>query len=457
MQHKKQQFKGGQRSGRGGARRNGGRTGNRGKKVYINPEKFINKNVVIKDEKPQFDESVKFSDFNFVSQIDQNIEKTGFVHPSEIQKMAIPVALAGKDVIGLANTGTGKTIAFLLPIINAMLNQKSVNSEVLDLSSDGKPAKKRFKSALILAPTRELAQQINEEFKKFGAKTGLNSALLVGGVNIGGQFRDLRRRPQIIIGTPGRVMDHIGRGSLNLNTVSFFVLDEADRMLDMGFVNDIREIAASLPQDKQTFCFSATFNEGVRKIADDFMNNPETISTSVNQTSDHIYQDIIEFSSKEDRKSQLINLLEKEDFDKVIVFGETKFGVQRLSDELEKNGISSRAIHGDKNQGQRNRAIRQFKNNEANVLVATDVAARGLDIPNVSHVINYDTPQSYDDYIHRIGRTGRGGKSGSALTFVPTRDQRVVLNNNPRRNFKKPARMEGRNTGKNHRPARDSR
>ena len=177
MQHKKQQFKGGQRSGRGGARRNGGRTGNSRKKAYIDPEKFINKNVVIKDEKPQFDESVKFSDFNFVSQIDQNIEKTGFVHPSEIQKMAIPVALAGKDVIGLANTGTGKTIAFLLPIINAMLNQKSVNSEVLDLSSDGKPAKKRFKSALILAPTRELAQQINEEFKKFGAKTGLNSAL----------------------------------------------------------------------------------------------------------------------------------------------------------------------------------------------------------------------------------------------------------------------------------------
>ena len=201
MQHKKQQFKGGQRSGRGGGRRNN-KTGNRGKKAYINPEKFVNKNVVIKEEKPQFDESVKFADFNFVSQIDQNLEKTGFVHPSEIQKLAIPVALTGRDVIGLANTGTGKTIAFLLPIINAMLNQKSVNSEVLDLTSGAKPAKKRFKSALILAPTRELAQQINEEFKKFGAKTGLHSALLVGGVNIGGQFRDLRRRPQIIIGTP---------------------------------------------------------------------------------------------------------------------------------------------------------------------------------------------------------------------------------------------------------------
>ena len=455
MQHKKQQFKGGQRSGRGGGRRNN-KTGNRGKKAYINPEKFVNKNVVIKEEKPQFDESVKFADFNFVSQIDQNLEKTGFVHPSEIQKLAIPVALTGRDVIGLANTGTGKTIAFLLPIINAMLNQESVNSEVLDLTSGAKPAKKRFKSALILAPTRELAQQINEEFKKFGAKTGLHSALLVGGVNIGGQFRDLRRRPQIIIGTPGRVMDHIGRGSLSLNTVSFFVLDEADRMLDMGFVNDIREIAASLPDDKQTFCFSATFNDSVRKITDDFMDNPETISTSVNQTSDHIYQDVIEFSSKEDRKAQLMNLLSKDEFDKVIIFGETKFGVQRLSDELEKNGISSRAIHGDKNQGQRNRAIRQFKNNEANVLVATDVAARGLDIPNVSHVINFDTPQTYDDYIHRIGRTGRGGKSGSAFTFIPARDQRVILNNNPRRSFKKPARMEGRNTGKNHHSARNA-
>ena len=469
---KKQQFKGGSNQNRGP--RNGNRSGvyNRGnsrnktgnrRKAYIDPSKFINKNVVQLEGKPQFDESVKFAEFGFNEAIQANLDRAGFTHPSEIQKKAIPVAMTGRDVIGLANTGTGKTIAFLMPILHQMMEQKTNNPAVLDLTSEsGKSHAPRAKksSALILAPTRELAQQIHEEFKKFGQKTGLYSALLVGGVNIQGQFRDLRRNPQIIIGTPGRVKDHLNRGSVNLNTVKFFVLDEADRMLDMGFVNDIRQIASDLPKERQTFCFSATFSAEVQKIAEELMNDAEMVSTSVNQTADHIYQDVVEFSGSADRKNQLISLLNKDEFEKVIIFGETKFGVQRLSDELEKSGISSRAIHGDKNQGQRNRVIRQFKNDEVDVLVATDVAARGLDIPNVSHVINYDIPQAYDDYIHRIGRTGRAGKSGTAYTFVPeTKPQQsakrpsdVRVGNNPRRPFKKSVpRMQGENSGKNYR------
>lgn len=443
---------------RGGGRNSGGRGNSRRKKAIINPERFINKNTIkAEDQGSQFDESVNFADFNLDEKIQRNLRRAGFVHPSQIQNMAIPPALEGTDVIGLANTGTGKTIAFLLPILNALLHEKQNNPEVLDLSEGSNNRKPGRKSALILAPTRELAQQINDEFRKFSEKTGIYSALLVGGMNIGAQFRELRRKPQVIIGTPGRVMDHIKRGSLNLSSISFFVLDEADRMLDMGFVNDIKEIAASLSDDKQTFCFSATFNDQVKSITNGFMKDPVLVSAIVNQTSDHIYQDVVRYEGKDNKKDQLIEILETEAADKVIIFGETKFGVQRLSDELDKHGIRTKAIHGDKNQAQRNRAIKSFKNNEVDVLVATDVAARGLDIPNVSHVINYETPQSYDDYVHRIGRTGRGGKTGIALTFVPEKQAEVQAANNPRRRYKKPARMNGQSSGKNYRSNRDRR
>jgi len=275
-----------------------------------------------------------------------------------------------------------------------------------------------------MAPTRELAQQIDAEFKKFSAGMKLYSAICVGGVNITSQIRQLKRGPHIIIGTPGRLKDLLNRGMIRTDYMDTLVLDEADRMLDMGFVADIRAIAAQLPTEgRQTLCFSATMSDGVKMITSDFMNNPEVVSVKVNETSDHIHQDVVHFEDDTHRKEQLIEMLRQSDFEKVIVFGETKFGVQRLSDLLEKQGIASGAIHGNKSQGQRNRALRAFATNETNVLVATDVAARGLDIPNVSHVINYDTPQSFDDYTHRIGRTGRGGKSGKALTFIPKRSR----------------------------------
>ena len=441
---------------KGGSNRR--KSGRKAPKKYINPEKFINRNVIEVEEKPHFDESVNFADFAFVPVIQANLAKNNFKHPSEIQKKAIPLALEGRDIIGLSNTGTGKTIAFALPILNGLISKAQPQDGVLDLrESAKKQPRKASKMALILAPTRELAQQINEEFRKFSDKTGVHSALLVGGMNIGAQFRDLRRKPQMLIGTPGRVKDHIERGSIDLSKIEFFVLDEADRMLDMGFVNDIREIISQLPENRQTFCFSATFDARVQKITSDFMKNPEMISVSQNQTAEHIHQDIVEFTDMEDRKNLLFEILARNEVKKIVIFGETKFGVQRLSDELEKNGFSSRSIHGDKNQAQRTRAIKAFRTGAADILVATDVAARGLDIPDVSHVINFDTPQSYEDYIHRIGRTGRGGKAGSALTFVSKmgakEPKEAVVGVNPRRK-QHDSRM-GKNSGKNFRGGRD--
>ncbi|HWT40451.1 MAG TPA: DEAD/DEAH box helicase, partial [Dongiaceae bacterium] len=370
----------------------------------IHESKFINHTVVTPNhEENAYQPTHSFEDFHFTPVIQKNLAYIKYITPSAIQDQTIPFVLEGKDVIGLANTGTGKTAAFLLPIIEKLNKTRE------------------FESVLIMAPTRELATQIDDEFRKFSFGMKLFSVLLVGGVPLTPQLRGLARRPHVVIGTPGRIKDHIDRGTFKLERISYFVLDEADRMLDMGFVNDIRKIASMLPVDRQTLCFSATFSDGVKAIAADFMRDPEYVSVKVTETNDHIYQDVVHYDDQDHKKDLLLSLLSKEEFEKVIIFGETKYGVQRLSDMLDKSGVASRAIHGNKSQGQRNRALGDFKAAKARVLVATDVAARGLDIPNVSHVINFDIPQTYDDYVHRIGRTGRGGKTGSALTFVKKR------------------------------------
>lgn len=398
---KKRHFRGGKPHA-GSQRFKQRRNNNRGKQT-INPAKFINRDVETAESVVEYTAVHSFTDFNLPALLQNNLEAAGFQTPSAIQDQTIPLGLQKKDVIGLANTGTGKTAAFLVPIIDSLY------------------ANREYKSVLIMAPTRELAQQIDSEFRKFAQGMKLFSAVCVGGTNIGPQLRDLRRNPHVVIGTPGRIKDHIARKSLDLSNVHTFVLDEADRMLDMGFVHDIREIASLIPTKRQTLCFSATLNDGVKKIVQDFMHEPKLVSVKVSETSDHIFQDVVHFSDNEHKKDLLIAMLKQDDFERVIVFGETKFGVQRLSDNLERVGIASRAIHGNKTQGQRNRALNDFKENKSKVLVATDVAARGLDISDVSHVINYDLPQTYDDYVHRIGRTGRGGKAGSALTFVQSR------------------------------------
>ncbi len=388
-------FGGGRRGGNGGGRKGPA-------KKFIHPSKFINK-AVTKAEEVAYEPTHKFADFPFGSELHYNIAQKGYEIPSAIQDQAIPHIIEGRDVIGLANTGTGKTAAFLLPIIE---RQSGIMLRP---------------SVLIVAPTRELAQQIDEQFREFSKGMNLYSTLIVGGVNIDRQIRELKRRPHFIIGTPGRLKDLMQRRLLKMDNMTTLVLDEADRMLDMGFLPDIRQIVDTMPEERQTLFFSATITPEIEALTKSFLRDPVTVSVRTSETSDHVEQDVIEARDKAHKIELLTEMLQDEKYEKVLVFGETKFGVQRLSDHLDKSGIPSAAIHGNKNQSQRQRALKQFKDQKVKVLVATDVAARGLDIPNVSHVINFDTPQTYEDYVHRIGRTGRGGASGHAHTFIDAR------------------------------------
>lgn len=381
----------------GGARRGGGSRGPA--KKYIHPSKFINKAVAKADE-VVYESKHKFADFVFSARLHENIAKKGYITPSAIQDQSITSILEGKDLIGLANTGTGKTAAFLLPIVER------------ETGTQTSP------TVMIIAPTRELAQQIDEQFREFAAGLNLYSALIVGGVSVDRQLRDLKRRPQFIIGTPGRLKDLINRRYIPLDRMTTLVLDEADRMLDMGFLPDIRDIVNGMPVERQTLFFSATITPEIQALVNTFLKDPVTVSVRTSETSEHVEQTVIEARDKNHKVELLTEMLKGADYEKVLVFGETKFGVQRLSDHLDNSGIPSVAIHGNKNQSQRQRALKQFKDERVRVLVATDVAARGLDIPNVSHVINFDTPQNYEDYVHRIGRTGRAGASGKAHTFI---------------------------------------
>lgn len=380
------------RHNRGGGQKRGGGT-------YINPAKFVNAAVAKKDE-VVYESKHRFVDFPFSEALQRNIAAKKYETPSAIQDQAIPVILESNDVIGLANTGTGKTAAFLLPIIERIQR------------IDAQP------TVLVMAPTRELAQQIDAEFRDFAKDMRLYSTVVVGGTNIDRQIRDIRRRPHVVIGTPGRLKDLLNRKALNLSNINTLVLDEADRMLDMGFLADIQHIINLAPVDRQTLFFSATITPAIEKITRDILRDPVTISVRTSETAEHVEQTVIEARDKTHKIELLSELLSRDEYDKVLVFGETKFGVQRLSDHLSKGGIPSTAIHGNKSQSQRQKALKEFKDERVRVLVATDVAARGLDIPNVSHVINFDTPKTYDDYVHRIGRTGRGGASGTAHTFV---------------------------------------
>lgn len=369
---------------------------------YIHPDKFVSRAT---NHQTPIEHQIthQFADFPFHPHLHRNIRNQNYQTPSPIQDQAIPHILENQDIIGLANTGTGKTAAFLLPIINQLYSTK-------------KPL-----SVIVFAPTRELAQQIDEQFRIFSKDMKLFSTLLVGGSNIERQISQLKRQPHVIIATPGRTMDLIKRGSLLLNQINTLVLDEADRMLDMGFIGDIRTVVKQIPANRQTLFFSATMTTRVQQITEEFLTNPTTVSVGVVDASKSVDQDVIEASSKEEKMQKLLHMLEDSELEKVLLFGKTKFGVQRLSEQLSKKGFSSVAIHGNKSQSQRQKALRSFKDNRTRVLVATDVAARGLDIPNVTHVINYDQPATYEDYIHRIGRTGRGGATGKAFTFVEPR------------------------------------
>lgn len=373
----------------------------RGKKggSYIDPKKFINKAVAVAEEVP-YEPKHAFADFALSDPIKRNIQQAGYTMPTAIQDGAIPAIIEGKDVIGLANTGTGKTAAFVIPMLERIKDTQN------------RPA------VLIMAPTRELAHQIDDEFRKFSRGMRLYSSLIVGGMNIARQISDLKRGPHVVIGTPGRLKDLVNRRVLKLENVEVVVLDEADQMLDMGFINDIRFLIGQLPEKRQSLCFSATITPEIQRLLDGLLHDPTMVSVRTAETSEHVEQDVVRADNKEHKIEVLQDLLGKPGFEKVLIFGETKWGVQRLAETLTKNGFPAEAIHGNKTQPQRKRALQNFKDDRVKVMVATDVAARGLDIPNVSHVINFDQPNSYQDYVHRIGRTGRGGKRGSALTFI---------------------------------------
>lgn len=381
----------------GGGRRNTGGSRRGPKKDYIHPSRFVQAANPV--ERQTFVPNHTFEDFLVADVIKENLRNKGFVTPTPIQDQTIPLVLTGCDIIGIANTGTGKTAAFAIPIIHKLMNAPGSR-------------------ALIIAPTRELAQQIEQDCKSMGKGSRLNAALLIGGSSMVPQLRDLRGNPRIVIGTPGRIKDHIERRTLNLSNFDTVVLDEVDRMLDMGFIGDVTEILGSLAVERQSMFFSATMEPKVKKLIDTFSTEPVMVSVKQGETSENVNQDIVAYETNEDKMVQLHNILISDTVDKVIVFDDTQRSVERLSNELVERGFKADAIHGGKNQGQRQRALAKFKNNEIKILVATDVAARGIDVADVTHVINFSTPQSYEDYVHRIGRAGRAGKIGHALTFV---------------------------------------
>jgi superfamily II DNA/RNA helicase len=326
------------------------------------------------------------------------ITSSGLVTPSPIQDEIIPHILEGRDVIGLANTGTGKTAAFLIPLIDMTLRAYG-------------------RQTLILTPTRELALQIEVELKKLSGDFKLFATTCVGGTSIRPQIYGLKRKNHFIIGTPGRVMDLIERGSLQPSQITTVVLDEADRMLDMGFIGDMRKILSGVRPERETLFFSATMSDDIKRLVNDFLRNPITISVKKQDITSSIEQDVVKYAHV--HKFQILTeLLQDASMKRVLIFGAMKHSVEKLAQELISHGVTADSIHGNKSHAQRQRSLKRFKDSQARVLVATDVAARGIHVDGVTHVINYDLPSTYEDYVHRIGRTGRGSEKGKALTFV---------------------------------------
>jgi ATP-dependent RNA helicase RhlE len=378
---------------RGGFR---GRSRSRG--VSIDPAKYVNRASLLEPE-PEYIVAHQFTDFAISDQLKANIVARGYTQPTPIQDQVIPYILSGRDVVGIANTGTGKTAAFLLPLIDKVMRN-------------------RLEKVLIIAPTRELAVQIDDEFYQFSHGLHLRSALIIGGASMGNQVWKLKQHPNFIISTPGRLKDFVQQRLIQLSDYKSIVLDEVDRMVDIGFIVDIRYLLSLLPAKRQSLFFSATVSSQIEGIIQTFLTDPIKISVKKEETAHNIDQNIIKVKNKEEKLLMLHELLKKEEFSKVLIFGRTKWNVEKLARSLADIGFSVGSIHGNKTQGQRLRVLSEFKQNRLRILVATDVASRGLDIDDVSHVINFDEPDSYDDYVHRIGRTGRANKTGTALTFV---------------------------------------
>jgi ATP-dependent RNA helicase RhlE len=355
-----------------------------------------------------------FENLSLIKPLLESVRKEGYTIPTSIQEQSIPHILDGKDLFGCAQTGTGKTAAFALPILQMLIREKAAGA---------RPGIK----ALIIAPTRELAHQINESFRSYGSGTGITHTCIYGGVSQSAQVTALRRGVDVLTATPGRLLDLIQQGHVKIDSVRYFVLDEADRMLDMGFIHDIKRVISMLPSKRQTLFFAATITPDVKKLSNSILSNPVHISvTPVSSTSELITQSVY-YVKKEDKRSLLKHVMQEESIKNALVFTRTKHGADKVAKELNKNGIKAEAIHGNKSQHTREKSLKGFKTGLIRVLVATDVASRGIDIDRLSHVINFEIPEQAETYVHRIGRTGRAGVQGIAMSFCSS-DEKSYLN-----------------------------
>ncbi len=358
---------------------------------------------------------MSFASLGLRAELLRALADSGYETPTPVQAQAIPPILQGRDVLAGAQTGTGKTAAFTLPLLQRLLASPSQSA------SSRRPVR-----ALVLTPTRELAAQVEESVRVYGQHLPLKSAVIFGGVNINPQIEALRQGVDILVATPGRLLDHLGQKTLDLSRVEIFVLDEADRMLDMGFIRDIRRVLALLPTRRQNLLFSATFTDEIRTLADGFLHTPFGVDVARRNAESELVRQSVYLAEKEDKRALLVYLLAGggggEKIAQALVFTRTKYGADKLAKNLGKDGVSAAPIHGDRSQPQRTRALADFKSGAVRVLVATDIAARGLDIDQLPHVINFELPAVPEDYVHRIGRTGRAGSMGDAFSLVSTEE-----------------------------------
>jgi ATP-dependent RNA helicase RhlE len=355
-----------------------------------------------------------FEQLRIVDPILKALKQQGYTHPTPIQAQAIPILLKGQDLLGCAQTGTGKTAAFAIPVLqNLYLDQQS---------RPASKGKRRIK-ALVVTPTRELALQIGENFEAYASFLPLRSTVIFGGVKQGTQTQILKRGVDILIATPGRLLDLMGQGFINLSHLEYLVLDEADHMLDMGFIHDIRKIIAKIPSDRQSLFFSATMPPEIVALSKNILGNYQRVTINPEQTTAERVEQLVYYVAKRDKIKLLGHLLQEKDIETVLVFSRTKYGADKIVRRLKKQNLQAAAIHGNKSQGARQRALKDFKNGQINILVATDIAARGIDVDELSHVVNYDLPNVPETYVHRIGRTGRANASGQALSFCDVEER----------------------------------
>lgn len=349
---------------------------------------------------------MSFESLGLRAELLRAVSEKGYTTPSPIQQQAIPLILEGRDIMGGAQTGTGKTAGFTLPLLQRLMESAKPDN------------KRRVIRALVLTPTRELAAQVEESIELYGKHLPLNSTVVFGGVKINPQIHKLRKGVDILVATPGRLLDHVGQRTVDLSQVEILVLDEADRMLDMGFIRDIRKVLALLHQDKQTLLFSATFSEEIKKLCNGLLKSPALVEVAQRNTAAERITQVVHPVDKKRKRELLSFLIGSNNWKQVLVFNRTKHGANKLAEQLGKDGITAAAIHGNKSQGARTKALADFKAGKVRVLVATDIAARGIDIDQLPHVVNFELPNVAEDYVHRIGRTGRAGNEGEAMSLV---------------------------------------